>query len=175
MIWKILLFLNMISLYIGAIVPSFHKPLKTSCKPTWSWRRNPMSLWSAIPFHSWRNPQFLRKSANKFGCRFQATWLYGLLKTHKQGDPLRPAVSATGASIYCLATHLACLLGSHTGNSPHYVKNWTDFVCTLGSLQVKPQDIMVMTRVPIMQIMCLLSWHFEEDILRLFHHGLTAS
>jgi hypothetical protein len=30
LIWKILLFLNIISLYIGALVPSFHKPLKTS-------------------------------------------------------------------------------------------------------------------------------------------------
>jgi hypothetical protein len=30
LIWKILLFLNIISLYIEALVPSFHKPLKTS-------------------------------------------------------------------------------------------------------------------------------------------------
>jgi hypothetical protein len=30
LIWKILLFFNIISLYIEALVPSFHKPLKTS-------------------------------------------------------------------------------------------------------------------------------------------------
>jgi hypothetical protein len=30
LIWKILLFLNLISLYIEGLVPSFHKPLKTS-------------------------------------------------------------------------------------------------------------------------------------------------
>jgi hypothetical protein len=30
LIWKILLFLNIISLYIEAPVPSFHKPLKIS-------------------------------------------------------------------------------------------------------------------------------------------------
>jgi hypothetical protein len=30
LIWKMLLFLNIISLYIEAFVPSFHKPLKTS-------------------------------------------------------------------------------------------------------------------------------------------------
>jgi hypothetical protein len=30
LIWKILLFLIIISLYIEALVPSFHKPLKTS-------------------------------------------------------------------------------------------------------------------------------------------------
>jgi hypothetical protein len=31
LIWKILLFLNIISLYIEALVPSFRKPLKTNC------------------------------------------------------------------------------------------------------------------------------------------------
>jgi hypothetical protein len=30
LIWKIILFLNILSLYIEALIPSFHKPLKAS-------------------------------------------------------------------------------------------------------------------------------------------------
>jgi hypothetical protein len=108
--------------------------------------------------------------------------LYGLPKIHKQGAPLRPMVSTIGDSTYCLAKHLVdLLLGSHIGNSPHHVKNLTDFVCTLGSLCVGCQDIMVsfnvvllLTKVTIRETMSLLGRHFE-DIQRLFRHVLTAS
>jgi hypothetical protein len=42
-IWKILLFLNIISLYIKALVSSFHKPLKTSS----------IKLWAAVGTKRW--------------------------------------------------------------------------------------------------------------------------
>jgi hypothetical protein len=108
--------------------------------------------------------------------------LYGLPKIHKQGVPLRPIVSIIGASTYRLAKHLAGLLGSHIGSSPHHVRNSTEFVHNLGSLRVCPQDMMVsfevvslFTRVPIRETMSLLSRHFEEDILTPFRHVLTSS
>lgn len=80
-------------------------------------------------------------------------------------------MSTVGAPTYRLAKLVAGLLGSHTGNSPHHVKNSTDFGHTLGSLRTGPQDIMVsfdvvslFTRVLIRETMSLLSRHFEEDI-----------
>jgi hypothetical protein len=73
-----------------------------------------------------------------------------------------------------LAELVAALLSSHTGNSPHHIKNSTDFGHTLGSLCTGPA-VSLFTRVPIKEIMSLLSRHFEEDILRLFHHVLMAS
>jgi hypothetical protein len=107
--------------------------------------------------------------------------LYGLPKVHKQGVPLRPIVNTIGAPHYSLAKHLVGLLGSHIVSSPHHVKNSTEFVHTLGSLRIGPQDIMVssdvmslFTRVPIRETMSLLRRHFEKDILTLFRHVLMS-
>jgi hypothetical protein len=87
-----------------------------------------------------------------------------------------------GAPTYRLAKHLAGLLLSHIGSSPHHVRNSAEFVHTLGSLRVGPQDIMfsfdvvsLFTRVPIRETKSLLSRHFEEDILTLLRHVLTSS
>jgi hypothetical protein len=62
--------------------------------------------------------------------------LYGLPKIHKPGVPLRPIVSTIGSPTYRLAQHLARLLSGYTGHSPHHIKNSTEFVQVLGSLQV---------------------------------------
>jgi hypothetical protein len=74
------------------------------------------------------------------------------------------------------------LLSGHTGHSPHHIKNSTEFVQVLGSLQVDTHDIMVsfdivslFTKVPISEAMDLLGRHFEEDVLGLFRHVLTTS
>jgi hypothetical protein len=56
-----------------------------------------------------------------------------------------------------------------------------DFVRTLGALWARPQNIMVscygcysFNRLPFQKFMILLGRHFEEDIMRLFHHVLTS-
>jgi hypothetical protein len=91
-------------------------------------------------------------------------------------------VSTIVSPTYRLAKQLAGLFSSHTGNSPHHVKNSMKFVHTLGSLQVNPCDIMVsfevvllLTRVTMKETMDLLGQYSEEDILRTFPHVLTTS
>jgi hypothetical protein len=95
---------------------------------------------------------------------------------------LRPTVSKIVSLTYRLAKHLVCLFSSHTGNSPHHVRNSMEFVLTLDSPQVNPHDIMVtfevvslFTRVPIKDTMDLLGLHFEEDILIFFRNVLTTA
>jgi hypothetical protein len=112
---------------------------------------------------------------------FQPPRLYGLLKIHKPGVPLRPTINTTGSLTYRLAQHLVRLLSGHTGHSPHQVKNSTEFVQVLSSLWVDTRDIMVsfdivslLTRVPIKETMDLLRHHFEEDVLGIFCHVLTS-
>jgi hypothetical protein len=104
--------------------------------------------------------------------------LYGLPKAREYGVPLRTIVSPT----CLLAKYLAGLLGTHTGNTLHHMKNSTDFVITLDSLQFGPHDVIVifgvvalLTKVPIKERMDLLVRHFEEDIPRLFFHVLMTS
>jgi hypothetical protein len=108
--------------------------------------------------------------------------LYGLLKIHKLGVPLRSIVSPIGSPTYRLAQHLAHLLSGHIGHSPNNIKYSIEFVQFLSSLQVDTRDIMVsfdivslFTKVPIKETMDLLGSHFEEDILGLFRHVLTTS
>jgi hypothetical protein len=107
--------------------------------------------------------------------------LYGLPKIYKPDVPLRSIVSIIGSPTYRLDKHLAGLLSTHTGNSPHHVRNSVESVRTLSSFQVGPHDIMVsfnvvslFTRVPIKDTMDLLEQHFE-NVLRLFCHVLTTS
>jgi hypothetical protein len=108
--------------------------------------------------------------------------LYGLPKIHKPNVPLRPSVSTIDSLTYRLVKHLAGLLSSHIGNSPHHVRISMEFVHTLGSLQVDYCDIMasfnvvsLFTMVPIKETMDLLGQHFEADIFRFFRHVLTMS
>jgi hypothetical protein len=80
-------------------------------------------------------------------------------------------VSTNGVPTYCLAKHLVGLLGSHVGSSPHHVKNLAVFVCTLGSLHTRPQDIMASFDVVpflIRETMSLLGQHAGKSILKLF-------
>jgi hypothetical protein len=81
-----------------------------------------------------------------------------------------------------LAPYLAKQLGKYVGNSPCHVKNSMEFINTIRSLRAGPEDILVsfdvvslFTMVPIVEALHLLSQHFDEDILRLFHHVLTCS
>ena len=49
--------------------------------------------------------------------------LYGLLKVHKPGIPLRPIVSSTGTATYNTAKELSRILKPLVGSSIHHVHN----------------------------------------------------
>jgi hypothetical protein len=62
------------------------------------------------------------------------------------------------------------------------VKNSFQFVQTLKSLRVQPEDLMVgfdvvslFTNIPIVNSLELLSQHIEDDVLALFKHVLTST
>jgi hypothetical protein len=90
-----------------------------------------------------KNPQFLRKWVKNLSCGLPGprNWL-GCQRSKGVGS-LEAYCEHYCGSTCRLAKHLVALWGSHTGNSPHHAKNSTDFVRTLLSLSVGPQDIMV--------------------------------
>jgi hypothetical protein len=89
--------------------------------------------------------------------------LYGLPKIHKEGICPRSIVSTIDQPTYGLKKHLAGLLGSQLGQLQHHVKNSDEFVCTLNTLRVSPEDILVsfnvimLFRVPLRDAVNLLS------------------
>jgi hypothetical protein len=96
--------------------------------------------------------------------------------------PLRPIDSTIGAPTYRLAQYLATQLGEYVGNSPRHVKNSTVFINIIKSLRAGPEGILVsfdvvslLTMVPIVKALRLLSLQFDENILRLFRHVLNSS
>jgi hypothetical protein len=108
--------------------------------------------------------------------------LYGLLKIHKEGVPLRATVNNIGTPTYQLSHYLARILSQLTGNSAHHVKNSFQFIQILESLRVQQEDLMVsfnvmslFTNVLIVDSLELLSHHFEDDILALFKHKVTST
>jgi len=105
--------------------------------------------------------------------------LYGLLKIHKEGVPLRPIVNNIGAPTYQLSKYLAGLLSQLTRNSAHHVKNSFQFVQILESLRVQPEDLMVnfMFEFP-----CIISLYYiknQQDatfaVLFISHCKITCS
>ena len=96
-------------------------------------------------------------------------WLWGPTKTDKEGVTPRPIVSIIGAPTYKLSKYLAGLLIPLAGRCRHRVANSTEFVHTLDSLRVAPEDLMasialasLFTRVPIVQFLNLLSQHLVK-------------
>jgi hypothetical protein len=101
---------------------------------------------------------------------------------HKEGVPLRPTVTNTGAPTYQLSRYFAGLLSQLTGNSAHHMKNSLPFIQILESLRVQPEDLMVsfdvvslFTEVLIVDSLELPSHHFEDNVLALFKHVLTST
>ncbi|XP_046406220.1 uncharacterized protein LOC124171127 [Ischnura elegans] len=108
--------------------------------------------------------------------------MYGLLKIHKDGIPLRPIVSDIGSPTYNLARHLTGILAPHVGNCGHHVKNSADFVKILEGIYLNPSGIMIsldvvslFTRVPLHEALSHLEKKFDANTVKLFHHALTST
>ena len=66
--------------------------------------------------------------------------LYGLIKIHKDGFPVRPIVSFVGAATYCLSKYFVSVLSPLVGQS---VKNSFEFTDNVRKLNWRPDDVMV--------------------------------
>jgi hypothetical protein len=93
------------------------------------------------------------------------TWLKAThivwAKIHKAGVSMKSVISTTGAPTYRLAKHLGSLKG-HLSNSQHHMRNSEDFIHTLSTLQVQPNDILVS-----FDVISLFTWLLVGDSLNL--------
>nr|XP_054761192.1 uncharacterized protein LOC129267568 [Lytechinus pictus] len=75
--------------------------------------------------------------------RKQPPRIYGLPKIHKPAVPLRPIVSCIGSFAYELSKFLANILTPLTGDSPHTVRNSTDFADFVATQSIEDDDAMI--------------------------------
>ena len=92
-------------------------------------------------------------------------YLYGLVKTHKQGNPMRPIISSVGSIAYKLSKFLVKTLSPLLGTiSNSHLKNSVDLVDKLNNLAITSDHRMVsfdvtslFTKVPIDDLLEYLS------------------
>ena len=68
---------------------------------------------------------------------------YGLPKTHKNGNPLRPIVSFISSPTYNLSKYVAKMLKPLTCNSAYTVKNSTEFCGSIADINLQGDDELV--------------------------------
>ena len=95
---------------------------------------------------------------------------YGLPKIHKEGTPLRPIVSSTGAVTYSTSKELSRILKPLVGKSPHHICNNEDFMERLKGIILGPDEVMVsydvralFTSVPIEPALEVIEKLLKED------------
>lgn len=69
--------------------------------------------------------------------------IYGLVKIHKEGFPLRPIVSMIGSPLYEVSKHLASIIAPLVGKTNFVVKNSMDFIEVLKTCSWSDNDVMV--------------------------------
>ncbi|XP_070401572.1 uncharacterized protein [Nothobranchius furzeri] len=96
--------------------------------------------------------------------------IYGLPKIHKEGIPLRPIVSSIKSVTYNIAKHLATILAPLVGNTPHHIKNSTDFTDKVQKLTLDPDETMVsfdvvslFTCIPTTEVVETVRKQLQED------------
>ena len=109
---------------------------------------------------------FERLQASANGTR--PALLYGSVKTHKPGYPLRPIVSAIGTATYNTARYINWILSPICEQLPSHIKNTEDFIDSIQTLQIEDDEVMIsfdikslFTNVPVKE-----TTHVIENILR---------
>ena len=120
---------------------------------------------------------------------------YSLPEIHKEGNPLRPIVSSTGAAIYEVAKELAKILKPLVGKSMYHIHSTQNFIQQIKDIKLQKDQCMVsfdvkalFTSVPIKRAINTIKKLLEEDpelhkrttlsvtnIIRLLEYCLTST
>lgn len=136
--------------------------------------RNPLD--NVIAFFN-RNVKKVLSNCAQLAKKFITTgpvlpYMYGVVKTHKPGHPMRPIVSSVGSSTYKLSKWLVKELSPLVGTvSNSHIKNSADFIHKLKDIHC-PYDFELIsfdvaslfTRVPIDQFLDYFASEFTEHV-----------
>ncbi len=102
-------------------------------------------------------------------------YMYGLIKTHKPNNPVRPIISSVGCASYKLSKWLVSILTPYVGNiSNSNIKNNVDLIEKLNNIDVNYEFKMVsfdvtslFTKVPVDDLIDYLSDTLNDNDLPL--------
>ena len=114
--------------------------------------------------------QFLIKKFQSIGSKLP--YLYGNVKTHKQGHPMRPIISTIGSVSYFLSKFLVNLLKPLIGSiSSSHIKNSNDFVDKVKSAHIDSNSLFVsfdvkslFTNVPVEDVLHFLNIELRKYV-----------
>lgn len=108
--------------------------------------------------------------------------IYGLLKIHKYGAPLRPIVNTISGPTYPLAKFLALKLKPLVGYTDSFVKDsashiqeWKDIKLDPGDLLVSFDSVPLYTKIPIQEAIDIINQVTNKDITKLVGLCLTSN
>ena len=108
--------------------------------------------------------------------------IYGLLKIHKNGIPLRPIVNTIGSPTYKLAKYLATLLKPLVGKTNSFVKDSTSWVKEICNEPLDTGDILVSfdvlslyTKIPVDEAIATIKFLTNADIATLVEVCLKST
>ena len=109
-------------------------------------------------------------------------YMYGLIKTHKQGNPIRPIISASGSITYKLSKYLVSLLSPILGTiSEAHLLNSVDLHERLNKIKITPNSRLVsfdvtslFTKVPVDDLLDYLASVLDNYELSLPTGNITS-
>ena len=84
---------------------------------------------------------FKRLQVSQDGTR--PAMLYGSVKIHKDGYPLRPIVSTIGTATYDIAWYVSKILTPYVNSMPSYLKNTAHFLEKLKEIKIEDDEVMI--------------------------------
>lgn len=107
-------------------------------------------------------------------------YMYGLVKTHKPGNPVRPIVSSVGSATYRLSKWLVKILNPLIGTiSSSHIKNNVDLVDKLSRVQlgynfklISFDVVSLFTKVPVDDLLEFLAEELDKHTLPLPTHTI---
>lgn len=108
--------------------------------------------------------------------------VYGQPKIHKKDIPLRPIVSAIGATTHALSRFLADKLRPFMGSSNPFIKDSSHFIKKSKTIHLDPNDIMVsfhivsfFIKILVPKTLDLISKLVDAEMLNLIKNCLIST
>ncbi|XP_037052022.1 uncharacterized protein LOC119085679 [Bradysia coprophila] len=96
-------------------------------------------------FTRWQEQSYITEGQGKWYRRYNSVCsrMYGLIKIHKTGHPIRPIVASIGSPTYNLSKMFSNILKNVVGKSHRSIKNGTELVKKIRRIRLPPNYVLI--------------------------------